>query len=273
MRLASWWYIGVFGGVALFWLVYLALVPALIGPEKPFPFFGHITNPGVFGDMFGALTALFSGIAFGGLIIAILLQRKDLQMQQYEIGLTREVLKEQKNQLAEQVFATTFGQLLRTYHDTVDQFAAPSLSSGIPLSGRDQLGEVELTLRRSIIRAPAPTRVNIAAAVEGVEVNYSLGHYYRTVSVILQHISEQAGADSPYVRLFKALLPDAELTLLYYKWIATPDEDTFKNVALAVNLFGEINPSTLADEIDIEAWQKAREAMEPRPYGRNQMDW
>lgn len=40
---------------------------------------------GTFGDMFGAINALFSGLAFGGVVYAILLQRKDLELQKNEI--------------------------------------------------------------------------------------------------------------------------------------------------------------------------------------------
>jgi hypothetical protein len=45
-----------------------------------------------FGEMFGSLDALFSGLAFAGLIYTIHLQRKDLQLQREELRLTRDEL-------------------------------------------------------------------------------------------------------------------------------------------------------------------------------------
>jgi uncharacterized membrane protein YciS (DUF1049 family) len=48
---------------------------------------------GQFGDVFGAVNALFSGLAFAGLIYAILLQREDLALQRTELQLTRQELK------------------------------------------------------------------------------------------------------------------------------------------------------------------------------------
>jgi hypothetical protein len=45
---------------------------------------------GSFGEMFGAISALFSGLAFAGVICAILLQREDLALQRTELQLTRE---------------------------------------------------------------------------------------------------------------------------------------------------------------------------------------
>lgn len=47
---------------------------------------------GQFGDVFGAANALFSGLAFAGLIYAILLQREDLALQRKELELTRQEL-------------------------------------------------------------------------------------------------------------------------------------------------------------------------------------
>jgi len=48
---------------------------------------------GQFGDLFGAVNATFSGLAFAGLIYAILLQREDLVLQRSELELTRQELK------------------------------------------------------------------------------------------------------------------------------------------------------------------------------------
>jgi len=48
---------------------------------------------GQFGDMFGGLNTLFSGLAFFGVIYAILLQREELSIQRKELELTREELK------------------------------------------------------------------------------------------------------------------------------------------------------------------------------------
>jgi hypothetical protein len=47
---------------------------------------------GTFGDMFGAVNALFSGFAFLGVTYAILLQRTELSLQREELSLTRQEL-------------------------------------------------------------------------------------------------------------------------------------------------------------------------------------
>lgn len=51
------------------------------------------SDRGTFGDLFGAVNALFSGLAFAGLIYTIVLQKKDLELQRSEIALNRAELK------------------------------------------------------------------------------------------------------------------------------------------------------------------------------------
>lgn len=55
---------------------------------------------GKFGDMFGAVNALFSGLAFAGMIYAIVLQSRELAQTNKEMGIQNEMLELQKNELA-----------------------------------------------------------------------------------------------------------------------------------------------------------------------------
>jgi hypothetical protein len=48
---------------------------------------------GQFGDMFGVINSLFSGLAFAGLVYTILLQQQELALQREELTLTRNELK------------------------------------------------------------------------------------------------------------------------------------------------------------------------------------
>lgn len=51
------------------------------------------SDRGTFGDAFEAVNALFSGLAFAGLIYTIVLQKEDLKIQRNEIALNRAELK------------------------------------------------------------------------------------------------------------------------------------------------------------------------------------
>lgn len=54
-------------------------------------------NRGSIGDMFGAVNALLSGLAFAGMIITILLQKRELALQREVLVSTREELKRTAN--------------------------------------------------------------------------------------------------------------------------------------------------------------------------------
>jgi len=52
--------------------------------------FGEWSDRGSFGDAFGGINSIFSGLALGGVIIAIILQGRELELQREELRLTRE---------------------------------------------------------------------------------------------------------------------------------------------------------------------------------------
>ena len=90
----------------------------------------NLCSSGLFGDMFGGINALFSGLAFVGIILTIYLQKRELSLQREELVLQREELvltrkeiKGQKEQLEEQNktlrhqnFENTFFQLISHFN-------------------------------------------------------------------------------------------------------------------------------------------------------------
>ena len=81
---------------------------------------------GVFGDKFGAVNALFSGLAFAGLILTLILQREELSLQRDELEQTREELSKQRTEfetqnknLKLQRFENSFFSLLSHYLELV----------------------------------------------------------------------------------------------------------------------------------------------------------
>ncbi|KFF23255.1 putative phage abortive infection protein [Chryseobacterium vrystaatense] len=85
-----------------------------------------IQSQGLFGDMFGASNALFTGLSFVGVIIAILLQRQELKLQRNELELTRKEMEQTRDEfvtqnytLKLQQFENTFFQMLKMLEDIV----------------------------------------------------------------------------------------------------------------------------------------------------------
>jgi uncharacterized membrane protein len=80
--------------VTAIWLVSIFIIPF---------FYSELTKRGSFGDSFGVINSLFSGLAFAGIIYTILLQRKELKLQREELELTRkELAKSAEAQIASQ---------------------------------------------------------------------------------------------------------------------------------------------------------------------------
>lgn len=85
---------------------------------------------GQVGDMFGAINALFSGLAFAGLIYAIYLQNKELKLQKEELWKTQEIAEEQEKALRSQaesqnlaVFQASFTQMLEIHFRLMDSYS------------------------------------------------------------------------------------------------------------------------------------------------------
>lgn len=89
----------IFMCVPVIFIIYASTLMYLTWPISEL----SVNKSGSFGDSFGVLTALFSGLAFSGMLITILLQRKELSLQRIELGLTREQLKRSADAADEQV--------------------------------------------------------------------------------------------------------------------------------------------------------------------------
>lgn len=100
---SSWWFVALIASCIIIWFFglwgtheYVNSQYAAYNPED------ILTNPGAFGDSSGAINALFSALAFAGVIFAIILQKKELQLQREELKQTREELEGQKHEFEQQ---------------------------------------------------------------------------------------------------------------------------------------------------------------------------
>lgn len=74
------------------------------------------SDKGVFGDSFGPLNVLFSGLAFAGIIISIKLQSKELHLQREELKLQRITQEEQTREIQKQREEITAQRTLSEEH-------------------------------------------------------------------------------------------------------------------------------------------------------------
>lgn len=82
---------------------------------------------GQFGDKFGFINSLFSGLAFGGVVVSLFLQREDLALQRQELKETREEFKQQN-------FESTFFNLLKNQQEISKRIKAQFYGLKSPLN-------------------------------------------------------------------------------------------------------------------------------------------
>ncbi|WP_121667467.1 hypothetical protein [Mesonia aquimarina] len=95
----------------------IAILLIIISIGYPFGvnyFFSDWTKSGTFGDTYGALNALFSGLALAGVIVTILIQKQELQNQRVELELQRNEMKETRKEfLMNRTTSLVYNQLNR----------------------------------------------------------------------------------------------------------------------------------------------------------------
>lgn len=195
---------------------------------------------GTFGDMFGAVNALFSGLAFGGVIYAILLQRLELKLQRKELELTRGELEGQKHQLKaqnetlqKQNFETTFFQLLRLHNDITNDI---DIGEANRFKGRDCFKEFYNRFRvlwsRNIQEHQENNELEhinktYLKFYEGLQSEF--GHYFRSLYNIIKLIDNSEVEDKRlYTNLVRAQLSSFELLLLFYNALSEMGSEKFK---------------------------------------------
>ena len=204
---------------------------------------------GTFGDQFGAVNALFSGLAFAGLIYTIILQRRDLELQRNDLRLQREELaltrQEMEEQTAEfekqnetlkiQRFENTFFNMLSQFQEVVNNLSV-TVRVGMEsedLSGRDVF-PVLFKTATVYVDIPKGERTRqsfwgMGHAIEKLglegymhsEVPTQFDHYFRLLYRILKFVKTSPlitrfEDEYEYTSILRATLSRYELVWLYY---------------------------------------------------------
>jgi hypothetical protein len=210
------------------WAASIWLISRLFGPPG---------DAAAFGDMFGAVSALFTGLAFVGVILAIVLQWHELQLQREELQATREELRGQKEQLRtqnetlrKQAFESTFFQLLRTLNEIVSamNIREPSADASGLTTGRDCFIDYYDDFRESykteLEATPSGDPAEIIVRSYSrffVEHQSDVGHYFRMLYNILKFVAQSDVAEKRfYTNLLRAQLSSQELLLLFYNCLS-----------------------------------------------------
>ena len=186
-----------------------------------FPGWIDESKRGAFGDSFGVVNALFSGLAFAGVIFAILLQKKELELQ-------RVAIKGEKEAFQKHNFESSFFQLLTIHNDIVNSMEMRRDNA----SGRACLSSLfrNLPSRYNTAKARAQNDTSKTEADilnDAFEPLFSenqshVDHYFRHLHHIVKFVEGQR--DFPkefeekkrYTDFIRAQLSSDELGFLFY---------------------------------------------------------
>ncbi|MFC4216816.1 putative phage abortive infection protein [Pseudophaeobacter arcticus] len=185
---------------------------------------------GTFGDMFGAVNALFTGLAFAAVIYAIFLQKHEVRLLKSELAGTKRMMQEQQNlaavqltYLRKQTFESTFFQYLSVFNQIVAEMDLVSKDKP-SVTGKDVfpvfldriMRSQHLRLRGSYSGPNEGGRTEDAYEEFYDDHNSELGHYFRTLYNLFKFVHKSDEIDQRlYTNLIRAQLSDDEAMLLF----------------------------------------------------------
>lgn len=236
---------------------------------------------GLFGDMFGASNALFTGLSFVGVIIAIRLQsqelklqRKELELNRIEMELTRDEFATQNSTMKLQQFENTFFQMLSLFHENTRQISSDSKAH--PYRGKaifktllDTLYEnLEMGLKRRFYREESRSvdddfdYVRDAKISEVTKEDFillfnlhftiyedDLNKYFTTLYNILKLIDKAEVIDKQYyASIINSQFTRSEMQTVFYFTVSKDVNNDFRKLIENFNLLDGIKESMIINK-------------------------
>lgn len=225
---SKWTSYKAFSIVVLLWIASYPIVYFLFSS-------GKVDQSGQFGDAFGAINALFSGLAFAGIILTILLQRKELELQRPELKATRKEFKTQNIALKRQRFESTFFNMLSIHFSIVQSTSANTFvglnaidwfvtfyaqqinAKDLPKYNEDDYFKRHMELYQNIFAS----------------FNSSFSAYLQSIVAIYQSINGYSSKEEVRIRYYDILrsyISQQERTFLFYYILFSESTSTSKTL-------------------------------------------
>lgn len=231
---------------------------------------------GTFGDMFGSVNALFSGLALAGIILTILLQRKELKLQREELRDTRAEFEIQNETLKLQRFESTFFNLLNLHHQIVGAidyryYKRKEKNSRYQLANLDEEKEAVTINGRDVFRfrynLMSQNLKNSQENYEGIymasyeESSTDFGHYFRNLYRMIKLVdqtdffynSSRVSKEEifkikyKYTSIIRSQISDYELLWLFYNCLSQNGVEKFKPLIERYSLFKNMPSKLIAN--------------------------
>lgn len=220
--------------------IYLLFVNFLIS-DQPYLHLPDKFREGTFGDSFGSLNALFSGLAFAGLVITLLMQRKDLAAQRRDIEVARQ-------QASHQKIESQFYNMLTLQQNVVGGFDIKRKGELLH-SGRDCFKVWYKFLESEYQGSLSDDYCKLDDAYELMWLKYQgdLSLYFRSLYSVFRFISESKHPDTArFGSVVRSFLSDFELVILYYNCLSKKG-DPFKKYISEFKVFDNLDVDMLID--------------------------
>lgn len=223
-------------------------------------------NKAIFGDSFGAVNALISAFAFGGMIVTFFFQRYELKLQRKELQDQRKEFEQQNQTLALQRFENTFFNMLQLQQEIVAglEYTPNNLYKSINNLPKDTYKGREVFEQLFKV-------IKVGIETEGLD-SYChskyislLDHYFRHFYTIINFIDKSTDFEIftskskkennkknlkekkyQYAKILRATLSRYELVLLYYNGLSKYGKDKLKPLIEEYSMLNNINEGLLA---------------------------
>ncbi|AZA76132.1 hypothetical protein EG347_00590 [Chryseobacterium sp. G0186] len=216
---------------------------------------------GTFGDMFGSVNAIYSGLAFGGIIITIYMQSHELKLQREELKETRKEFITQNETLRVQRFENTFFQMISSFNSIINNTSIKIGSENY--EGRQAFNKISeniyLDARNLAVQSVRNGKSFIDSmndhSVDDIIIFYTnnynmykeyLAHYYRTFYHIIKLIDNTDGINKrTYVAFARAQLSSHDMILFLYNGLHQNGKEKFKPLIEKYTVFDNIDDELL----------------------------
>ena len=233
-------------------------------------FISDCTDRGTFGDKFGAVNALFSGLAFAGLIATLLYQKEELTLQREELQHTREELKRQREEFEEQNktlkrqrFENTFFNMLSLQQEITnnlfyqDEKENEQTITQHTYKGREVFKEIyeNATVKYEGLIYPKNTGLKLVLKHNGYNAYTAIAdttrfdHYFRNLYRIFKYIdtTDLINDDEryEYACIVRSQLSDYELIMLFFNGLSDNGKEKFKPLIEKYAILKNMRPDLL----------------------------
>jgi len=185
-----------------------------------------LNNLGVFGDTFNVLTSLFTGLAFAGVIISVILQTQELRDARDEFAKQTDTLSLQQKEMVVQSFDNKFFQMLNLFNKLIQS-----------LEHKTDSYPSKTLLKREIFKYIKKHHFDkcIGHDIESFQRYFSninnrydttFKYYFINLYQIIKYIDKNSEVDETpkeYTNIIRAQLSKDELILLFYNAIGVTE--------------------------------------------------